>query len=75
MRKILCPLSWKKRFLIGAGAAIVACAAGPLSAQIVSNGSFEDPIVNGIFETVTGGAIDDWIIGGNVDHIGTYWAA
>jgi choice-of-anchor C domain-containing protein len=32
-------------------------------------------LVNGSYETVTGTAIDGWVIGGNVDHIGDFWAA
>ena len=63
-----------KRILVGLGATAAFVSAAPLFAQ-VDNGSFESPVVNGNFETKTGTGIDDWVIGGTVDHIDGYWQA
>src|SRR5688500_2819176 len=63
-----------KRAFLGLGAMAALGSAAPLSAQVL-NGSFESPTVIGGFETKTGTGIDDWLIGGTVDHIDGYWQA
>lgn len=63
------------RLLCGAAAMFIACASSPSFAQIVKNGSFEDPTVAPLsFATLSGG-LTNWTIGGNIDLIGNYWAA
>lgn len=63
-----------RRIFLVAGAMAALGSAAPLCAQVL-NGSFESPVVNGGFETKTGSGIDDWVIGGTVDHIDGYWQA
>jgi choice-of-anchor C domain-containing protein len=60
-----------------AGAALLL---GAQSAYAVSitNGSFENPIVSGNFETYSAGSssLDGWtILGDSIDHVGSYWQA
>ena len=65
-----------QRFFLGLGTIAAVGAAAPLSAQVL-NGSFESPGVIGPFEPKTsiGNGIDNWVIGGTVDHIDGYWQA
>ena len=67
----------KKIRLLALSAAIVGvCAAGPASAQIVQNCSFEDPLVTDNFDTAPPQPIADWMVtSGSVDLIGSYWQA
>jgi len=64
------------RFLCGGVVAmIVALASVPSSAQIVKNGSFENPELGDItFATLSAG-LTDWTIGGTIDLVRNYWAA
>ena len=62
--------------LLSCAVAMFIAGASSLSyAQIVKNGSFEDPTVAPeSFATLSGG-LTNWTIGGNIDLIGNYWAA
>lgn len=67
-------LMW--RFLIAACLGLSAIA--PAHANLVTNGSFETPIVGGApFVTLNSGsgALPGWSILGSIDHIGSYWQA
>ncbi len=60
------------------GAGFLVTMAGPASAQVLVNGSFESPVVTGSFVTLNSGstAITGWsITNGSVDVVGTRWAA
>ena len=63
----------------GALAAIAVVSAVPAqaSANLLSNGSFESPVVGGNFDTLgAGDTMGAWTVGGGgVDHIHTYWQA
>ena len=63
----------------GALAVFAGLAASPAhaSANLLSNGSFEDPIVGGGFVTVgSPGSMGAWSVdSGSIDHIGSYWQA
>lgn len=53
----------------------IATFSSPSYAQIVKNGSFEDPTIAPLsFATLSGG-LTHWTIGGNIDLVGNYWAA
>lgn len=55
----------------------IAAAPAHASANLLSNSSFETPIVAGGFTTVgTGGDLGAWTVdSGSIDHIGSYWQA
>jgi len=65
---------------VASALAIVAgFAANPAHASVnlLSNGSFEDPLVSGGFNTInTGGTMGAWTVtDASIDHIGNYWQA
>jgi choice-of-anchor C domain-containing protein len=67
-----------RQFLAVSAALIAACAAGSASAQIVQNGSFENPAISPTPFLVSPGqtTIDNWsVTSGSVDLIDGYWQA
>jgi choice-of-anchor C domain-containing protein len=65
--------------LVGAMAVVATFAAAPAQAgvNLLSNGSFETPVVDGGYTTIgAGGTMGAWTVtSGSVDHIGSYWNA
>src|SRR5207247_2037419 len=64
--------------LITLGFAVGAAQAITIPIPVV-NGSFETPIVGGIYDTYNGPnnttSLPGWTIQGSIDHIGSYWQA
>jgi len=66
----------KKTLALGIVVVMLLACVGAVSANLVTNPSFESPVVSGPFTTCPGGTCPaSWTIGENVNFIGTYWTS